>query len=145
MRFKVNPHSIVAWMSRELFARNRCKIWSLSDCNSIRTHNQLGSSLSSNTTTWVRVPLQLLKCYTYLHNAGLAFLLSYKIKCSQSNFSISIFSQNKTSHRYIQYRDLLSLRFCIILRLYIPLTKWKSKKICCFKIISKAKFAMLTS
>ena len=39
-RFRVNPHSIVAWMSRN-FARNRCNIWRLSDSNGIRTHNCL--------------------------------------------------------------------------------------------------------
>ena len=35
-RFRVNPHFIVAWMSR-----NRHGIWSLSDCNGTPTHNQL--------------------------------------------------------------------------------------------------------
>ena len=32
--FRVNPNSVVAWMSR-------CDIWSLSDCNGARTNNHL--------------------------------------------------------------------------------------------------------
>ena len=41
--FKVNPHSIVAWMSRskELLAQSQCEIWNLSDCSWSRTHNRL--------------------------------------------------------------------------------------------------------
>ena len=39
MRRRVNPHSIVAWMSRNSFARSRCEIWSFSDCNWTRTHS----------------------------------------------------------------------------------------------------------
>ena len=39
--FRMNPHSIVCLNVKELFARNRYDIWSLSDSNGIRTHNQL--------------------------------------------------------------------------------------------------------
>ena len=38
-RFRVKPHSIVAWMSRN--AQSRREIWSLSDYNWTRTHSQL--------------------------------------------------------------------------------------------------------
>ena len=41
MRFRVNLHSIVCLNAKELLARNRCHIWSLSDCNRIWTHNHL--------------------------------------------------------------------------------------------------------
>ena len=40
-RFRVNPHSIVALNFKELLARNRREIWSLSDCNGTRTNNHL--------------------------------------------------------------------------------------------------------
>ena len=39
--FRVNPHSIVYLNFKELLARNRRHIWSLSDSNDIRTHNHL--------------------------------------------------------------------------------------------------------
>ena len=39
--FRMNPHSIVCLNVKELFARNRHDIWSLSDSNGIRTHNHL--------------------------------------------------------------------------------------------------------
>ena len=41
MRFRVNSHSIVAWFSRNSLLENRCRIWSLSDCNGTWTHNDL--------------------------------------------------------------------------------------------------------
>ena len=39
--FRVNPHSIVCLNVKELLARSRRHIWSLSDSNVIRTHNHL--------------------------------------------------------------------------------------------------------
>ena len=39
--FRVNPHSIVCLNVREVLARSRGHIWSLSDSNVIRTHNHL--------------------------------------------------------------------------------------------------------
>ena len=39
--FRVNPHSIVCLDVKELLAQSRRHIWSLSDSNRIRTHNQL--------------------------------------------------------------------------------------------------------
>ena len=39
--FRVNPHSIVCLNVNELLAWSKRHIWSLSDCNKIRTHNQL--------------------------------------------------------------------------------------------------------
>ena len=37
--FRMNPHSIVCLNVKELFSRNTHDIWSLSDSNGIRTHN----------------------------------------------------------------------------------------------------------
>ena len=39
--FSVNLHSLVCLNVKELLARRRCHIWSLSDSNEIRTHNHL--------------------------------------------------------------------------------------------------------
>ena len=39
--FRVNLHSVVCLNVKELLARSRHHIWSLSDCNGIRTHNHL--------------------------------------------------------------------------------------------------------
>ena len=41
--FRVNPHSIVCLNVKELLARGRRHIWSLSGSNGIRTHNHLVS------------------------------------------------------------------------------------------------------
>ena len=58
---------------KELLARNRCNIWSLSNCNGTRTHNHLGRKWTLNRLAklaqsfylwtkwlWVWVPLQSL-------------------------------------------------------------------------------------
>ena len=52
-RFRVNPHSIVAWMSRNSFAQNRREIWSLSDCNG--TWTQFGWMVECSFTNYVIV------------------------------------------------------------------------------------------
>ena len=39
--FRVNPHTIVCLNDKELLARSRHEIWSLSDCNWTQTHNRL--------------------------------------------------------------------------------------------------------
>ena len=62
-RLRVNPH-YSALNVKELLARNRREIWSLTDCNGTRTHNYLASLakwLSVRLRTkwlWVRVLLQ---------------------------------------------------------------------------------------
>ena len=57
--FRVNPHSIVCLNVKELLARSRRYIWSLSDGNVIRTHNHLVCKrtlnhlwIHSGTRTW---------------------------------------------------------------------------------------------
>ena len=77
--FRVNLHSIVCLNVKELLARSRRHIWSLSDRNRIRTHNDLvrkrTSGLMSKMASltkwlsvrlrtkwlWVRIPLLSLK------------------------------------------------------------------------------------
>ena len=41
MRFRVNPTLYSCLNLKEVLAQNRCKIWSLSDCNWTQTHNHL--------------------------------------------------------------------------------------------------------
>ena len=57
-RLRVNPHSIVAWMSRISFLENRREIWSLSDCN---------DSLAK----WLSVPLRVVEVIS----VGMALLI----------------------------------------------------------------------
>ena len=44
----VNLHSIVCLNVKEIFARSRRRIWSLSDSNEIRTHNHLARKQTLN-------------------------------------------------------------------------------------------------
>ena len=47
VRFSKRICTLVTWMSRKLFARNRRDIWSLNDNNGIRNHNHLVGKLWS--------------------------------------------------------------------------------------------------
>ena len=89
MHFRVNPHSIVAWMSRNVLSRSRCKIWSLSDLNWTQTQNHLICKQTLNHLAkwlgvclwaqwfWVRVQLQSLlwKSLADIHHWILLILL----------------------------------------------------------------------
>ena len=61
--FRVDPHSIVCLNVKELLARSRCHIWSLSDSKVIRTHNHLVRKRTLNYLAklakwlWVQVTL----------------------------------------------------------------------------------------
>ena len=46
-RFSVNPHSIIAWMSRNSCSK-QAKIWSLSNCSWTQTHNHLVNKQTPN-------------------------------------------------------------------------------------------------
>ena len=69
--FRVNPHTIVCLNVKELFARSRRHIWSLSDSNAIRTHNHLVRKRTLNhlakclsvclRTKWLWVRIALLR------------------------------------------------------------------------------------
>ena len=50
--FTVNLHSIVCLNVKELLARSRCHIWSLSDNNGIRIRNHLECRFHSETRMW---------------------------------------------------------------------------------------------
>ena len=97
---------------KEIFARSRCEIWSLSDCNWTRTHCHLNHKRTLNhsaslakwlsvrllpTWLWVRVQLQSLRlfsCQKYL--AGFCFVWRptegyYRGFC-KNLFKISVYS-----------------------------------------------------
>ena len=55
--FRVNPHSIICLDVKERLARSRRHIWSLSDSNRIRTHNQLVRKWTLNNLRKTTQPL----------------------------------------------------------------------------------------
>ena len=64
MHFRVNPHSIVAWMSKNSLLETGMKSEVLSDCNGTRTHNHLLCKRKLSHLVkwlWIWVPLQSLK------------------------------------------------------------------------------------
>ena len=75
-RFRVNPHSVVAWMSRNSLLEAGAKSEVLSDCNWTRTHNHLVHVTSH---TWitscsrfsVSVKSSIYKCLQYKFHIGM--------------------------------------------------------------------------
>ena len=59
-RVRVNPHSIVAWMSRN-------EIWSLSDCNWTRTHNDSVHKRTLNHLAKIWQPFDMIRTYSQMH------------------------------------------------------------------------------
>ena len=59
-RFRVNPHSIVAWMSKN-------EIWSLSDCNWTRSHNHLVQRRTLNHSAKILQPFDMIRTYSQMH------------------------------------------------------------------------------
>ena len=80
--FKVNLHSIVCLNVRELLARNRHHIWSLSDSDGIRTHNHL---VHKRTLNCLAKLAKWLSCVvsTYLYGAFDCMLSSCHMKVSE--------------------------------------------------------------
>ena len=72
-RFRVNLHSILSWMSRNVFLG--CNIWSLNDSNGIRINNHLECK---GTSKHLAKLAKWLSCVlgTYLHGAFNCMLLS---------------------------------------------------------------------
>ena len=77
--FAVNLQSIVCLNVKELLARSRHHIWSLSDSNGIRTHNHL---VHKRTPNHLAKLAKWLSCAvsTYLYNAFVCMLLSCHIQ-----------------------------------------------------------------
>ena len=77
--FRVNLHSIVWLNLKELLARSRCHIWSLSDSNGIRTHNHLVRKWTLKNLAEL---VKWLSCLvsTYLNGAFDCLLLSCHVR-----------------------------------------------------------------
>ena len=74
--FRVNLHFVVYLSVKELLARSRRHIWSLSDCNGIRTHNHF---VRKRTLNHLAKLVKWLSCVvsTYLYGVFDCMLLSY--------------------------------------------------------------------
>ena len=81
-RFRVNPHSIVAWMSRNSLLEAGAKFWNLSDCNWTRTHNHL---VHKRTLNHLAKLAKWLSCVvsTYLYGAIDCMFLSCHVRVSE--------------------------------------------------------------
>ena len=81
-RFRVNPHSIVAWMSRNSLLEAGAKFWNLSDCNWTRTHNHL---VHKPTLNHLAKLAKWLSCVvsTYLYGAFDCMFLSCHVRVSE--------------------------------------------------------------
>ena len=121
--FRVNPHSLVCLNVKELVARNRSPIWSLSDSNEIRTHNHLVRKRTLNhlasfakwlsvrlQTKWLSVRISLLSLKTQpkfviannsFVRVPLIFLfLWYRREENLENLITARFWEIKLFHRY---------------------------------------------
>ena len=80
--FRVNPHSIVCLNVKELLARSRPHIWSLSDSNVIRIHNHL---VRKRTLNHLAELAKWLTCVvsTYLYGTFDCILLSCHVRASE--------------------------------------------------------------
>ena len=67
--FRVNPHSRVAWMTRNSLLKNMYDIWSLSDCNGTRIQNHLVRKRTPNHLTkqakWLSC--DMIRTYSQMH------------------------------------------------------------------------------
>ena len=82
-RFKVNLHSIAAWMSRN-YLLETIDIWRLSEYNGTRTHNHLVCKRTFNHLAKMAKWLSLWDIVTnYLYGAFEPMLLSYHARASE--------------------------------------------------------------
>ena len=107
-RFRVNPYSIVSWMSRntllETVARNRRDIWSSSDCNWTRTQNQL---IRKQTLTYLAKLAKWLSCVvsTYLNGAFDCIFLSCQYAFHRESTLYSCLNFKRClKFKWLQYR-----------------------------------------
>ena len=88
--FRVNPHSIVCLNVKELLARSRRHIWSLSDSNGIRTHNHL---VRKRTLNHLAKLAKWLSCVvsTFLYGAFDCMLLSCHVRVSEWIHTLKVY------------------------------------------------------
>ena len=80
--FRLNPHSIVCLIIKELLAQSRHEIWSLSDWNWIRTQNHLICKRTLNHLTKLAKRLSCVLS-TYLYGAFDCIFLSCHVRVSE--------------------------------------------------------------
>ena len=112
--FRVNLHSTICMNVKELLARSRCHIWTLSDSNEIWTHNHLVPKRTINHLAnlgklaslakwlsvglwtkwlWVRIPLLPLVAVSKNNLSGRRVTLSWRRPLSYRNQSINLRSK----------------------------------------------------
>ena len=115
--FRVNPHSIVRLNVKELLARSRHHIWSLSDSNGIRTHNHL---VRKRTLNHLAKLVKWLSCVvsTYLYGAFDCMLLSCHVRVSERihTLQFSWMSRNSLLSLKLQICHLLRARSSLTFR-----------------------------
>ena len=88
--FRVNLHSITWLNVKELLARSRCHIWSLSDSNEIQSHNHLICKQTLNHLAklvyWLWVQIQLLSLQFFILQFDNSFLKRCNILFCFSDF-----------------------------------------------------------
>ena len=113
--FTVNLHSTICMNVKELLARSRCHIWTLSDSNEIWTHNHLVPKRTLNHLAnltkltslakwlsvglwtkwlWVRIPLLSLVIVSRNNLTGRRLTLSWRRPLSYRNQSINLRSKS---------------------------------------------------
>ena len=134
----MNPHFIVCLNVKELLARSRHHIWSLSDSNEIRTQNHLLRKRTLNHLAkltrwlsvrlrtkwlWVRIPLMLLKLFSNFRFSFSSFFflylyfLSLKVRnlAQWYSFSVEILGLSLCYLPIIYYIRYLDFHFAKIL------------------------------
>ena len=87
--FRENLYSMVCLNVKELLARNRCHIWSLSNNSEIWTHNHL---ICKRTLNCLAKLAKWLSCdmSTYLYGASDCVLLSCHVRVSEWIYTFSL-------------------------------------------------------
>ena len=88
-RFRVNPQSVFAKISRHSFAHNRCDIWILSGCNETRTHNRFVRERTlhhlAKLTKWLSWVVS-----TYLYAAFNCIFFTYSVRFSERIYTLCL-------------------------------------------------------
>ena len=108
-RFRMNPHSIACLNAKELLARSRCHIWSLSDSNEIQTQRVwiLWFNHLAKLAKWLTCVMS-----TYLYGA-LDLYLKFKWQQQDLNPQIWCLLQARTSLTFRQTKEWIHTKSCL--------------------------------
>ena len=104
--FRVNPHSIVCLNVKELLARNRSHIWSLSDSNEIWTHNHL---VRKGTLDHIAKVAKWLSCVVSTYLDGAFDFICFWLYASHWYHNISVYKFNHKKTIIDQRKKSISL------------------------------------